>query len=98
MGIESEDASTQLLFSNTFHRTIDKNTLDRFTFVGKEFTYFFFISRIYITFTYIFNYYQILRFFELCTLKKSSLNRGDNRICGGYFHPNGMKYKLLTGQ
>lgn len=30
MGIESEDASTQLLFSNTFHRTIDKNTLDHF--------------------------------------------------------------------
>lgn len=54
MGIESEDASTQLLFSNTFHRTIDKNTLDRFTFVGKEFTYFFFyLTNLYHIYIYI---------------------------------------------
>lgn len=54
MGIESEDASTQLLFSNTFHRTIDKDTLDRFTFVGKEFTYFFFyLTNLYHIYIYI---------------------------------------------
>lgn len=54
MGIESEDASTQLLFSNTFHRTIDKDMLDRFTFVGKEFTYFFFyLTNLYHIYIYI---------------------------------------------
>lgn len=54
MGIESEDASTQLLFSNTFRRTIDKNTLDRFTFVGREFTYFFFyLTNLYHIYIYI---------------------------------------------
>lgn len=54
MGIESEDASTQLLFSNTFHRTIDKDTLDRFTFVGKEFTYFFFLPHEFISHLHIY--------------------------------------------
>lgn len=67
MGIESEDASTQLLFSNTFRRTIDKDTLDRFTFVGKEFTYFFlpheFISHlhIYLTITKSFDFSNFAR-------------------------------------
>lgn len=46
MAIESEDVSTQVLFSNTFQRTIVKNTIDSLLSVKKG--SFFFTLHIYL--------------------------------------------------